>query len=64
MELSKIQRPKVLVVALIYEFLVNIDYNSIGIPCGQSRREPVAVPIQFIYRFLSLIRLLETTSTA
>ena len=48
-DLSKVQRPEVLVVPQIFQFLVDINDNSIGVAGGHIGREPVAVPIELIY---------------
>jgi hypothetical protein len=48
--LSKVQGPKILVVTLIFQFLVDVDDNSIGVAGRHTGSEPVAVPIELIYR--------------
>ena len=50
MHLSKVQGPEILVVPLIFQFLVDVNDNSIGIASRQTGSEPVAVPIELIYR--------------
>ena len=47
--LSKIHRPKILVVPLIFQFLVDLMVISIGIAGYQTRSKPIAVPIELIY---------------
>ncbi len=50
MYLCKIQRAKILIVPLIFQFFVYVNDNSIGIAGSQTWSEPVAVPIELIYR--------------
>ncbi len=49
-DLCKVQRPKIFVVPLVFQFLVYVNDNSIGIAGSQTWSEPVAVPIELIYR--------------
>jgi len=47
--LSKVHRPKILVIPLIFQFLVDINDNSIGVAGCHTGSEPIAVPIELIY---------------
>ena len=55
-DLSKVQRPEILVVPLIFQLFVDVNDNSIGVAGGSHiGRKPVAVPIELIYDDLDCV---------